>query len=321
MSDKSYAVVVCGYNEMSNLPRCLSGLIYTVQQPADLIFVDDASTDGSYEWVGRHYPKITRVRNTTNKHYTGAYNVGIQLAIDQGKEFAIMVNADAEVVENTFAAKLVEAAMRLPDVAFIGPKVYYRKKGEIQGTSLYKPTLMRHLFAFFWWRLNPDSYMRSGDQEHRAEFINTVCCLVRVRALREIGLMDENMGIYFDDAEWMARAEEKGWCSCYVPIESIIHHEKPSGYEQHSMKTFMLKRNYVYYALLRRNWAEAAAYAWFSATLACVRLAVAVARHEPIRDHMFFLRRLVSAYSGLLLKKPLGPWFGPPIGPWKVAKA
>lgn len=317
MSNKSYAVVVCGYNEMPNLPRCLAGLIHTVEQPADLIFVDDASTDGSYEWVGRHYPEITRVRNTTNKHYTGAYNVGIQHAIDQGKAFTVMVNADTEVVDETFVVKLVEASVRLPDAGFIGPKVYYRKKGEIQGTSLYKPTLLRHLFAFFWWRIDPSSYMRSGEQEHRSEFINTVCCLVRTRAVREIGLMDENMGIYFDDVEWMTRAEEKSWHSYYVPIESVIHHEKPTGYEQYSMKTFMLKRNFVYYALLRRNWVEAAIYAWFSSMLALARLFVAYPKHEPLREHIFFVKRLVTVYRGLLARKRPGLWFGPPIGPWK----
>jgi N-acetylglucosaminyl-diphospho-decaprenol L-rhamnosyltransferase len=321
MNERNYAVVVCGYNEMANLPRCLDGLIHTVQQPSDLIFVDDASTDGSFDWVARKYPGITLVRNENNKHYTGAYNVGIQLAIDRGKTFAVMVNADVEVVNKNFVVELVDAALRLPDAGFIGPKVYYRKKGDIQGTSLFKPTLLRHLFAFLWWRLKPASYMRSGEEEHRAEFINTVCCLVRTTAVRDIGLMDENMGIYFDDAEWMTRAEEKGWLPYYVPIESIIHHEKPVGYEQYSMKTFMLKRNFVYYALLRRNWAEAAAYAWFSTLLASVHLAMALARKEPIGEHAFFLKRLVAAYGGLLARKPLGLWFGPPVGPWRGAPA
>jgi GT2 family glycosyltransferase len=54
--------------------------------------------------------------------------------------------------------------------------------------------------------------MRSG--EHRAEFINTVCCLVK-QSRRDVGLMDENIGIYFDDAEWMTRAEERdGFLLC-----------------------------------------------------------------------------------------------------------
>lgn len=316
MSDKKYAVVVCGYNEMFNLPRCLKGLIHTVEKPEDLIFVDDASTDNSYEWVIEHYPQITRLRNQKNKHYAGAYNAGIRVAIDQGKDYVLMVNADTEVVEDNFVKKLVNVAERLQDAGFIGPKVYYRQKGEIQNTSLLKPTLWRHIFGWFCWRVRPSSYNRFGNQEHRAEFINTVCCLIRARTINEAGLMDEKMGIYCEDAEWMTRAEGKGWNSYYVPKESIIHHEKRTGYEHYSLKTFMLKRNIVYYMLLRRGWNESALYALFAVALAIIRFGFAPLKRESMRRHIYFLRRLVIVYWKLLLRKPLGHWFGPPLGSW-----
>lgn len=316
MDHKKYAVVVCGYNEMPNLPRCLGGFVRTVENPEDLIFIDDASTDRSFEWVTEHYPQITRVRHTQNKHYTGAYNAGIRLAIQRGKDYILMVNADTEVLEHNFVKKLVDCAERLPDAGFVGPRVYYRERGEIQNTSLLKPTLRRHLFGWVWWRIRPESYRRMGSREHRAEFLNTVCCLVRARTVNEVGLMDEAMGIYFDDAEWMTRAEEKGWHAFYIPVDSIIHHEKRSGYEHYSVKTFMLKRNAVYYMLLRRGWHESALYAFFSVLLALVRLGLAGFNGEPMHEHFYFVRRLLLVYWNLLSQKPMGTWFGPPIGTW-----
>src|SRR3989304_8907436 len=148
LDHKKYAVVVCGYNEMSNLARCLGGLVQTVEKPEDLIFIDDASTDKSFEWVAEHYPRITRVRHEENKHYTGAYNAGIRLAIQKGNDYILMVNADTEVLDYNFVKKLVDCGHRLPEGGFVGPRVYYRERGEIQNTSLLKPTLRRHLFGW-----------------------------------------------------------------------------------------------------------------------------------------------------------------------------
>jgi len=313
INGKAYAVVICGYNEKPNLERCLHGLSQTVEEPEDLIFIDDASKDDSFEWVKEHYPEITAIKNPRNQHYTGVYNKAIRVAMERGKDYVLMVNADTEVVNKNFVKQLIEAAEKLPNSGFLGPKVYYRQKGIIQNTSLLKPTLSRHLFGWIWWRIRPSSFNLSDGKEHRAEFINTVCCLIRNQTIQDVGLMDESMGIYFDDAEWMTRAEEKGWYSYYVPVESIIHHEKPSGYEHFSLKTFMLKRNAVYYMLLRRGWAEAAIYAWFALILAVIRCSFAPLKHEPIGHHLFFLNRLVNVYWNLLRRKPLGPWFGPPL--------
>jgi hypothetical protein len=38
MNERNYAVVVCGYNEMANLPRCVDGLIHTVNNGQTLFF-------------------------------------------------------------------------------------------------------------------------------------------------------------------------------------------------------------------------------------------------------------------------------------------
>jgi GT2 family glycosyltransferase len=64
-----------------------------------------------------------------------------------GKEFVVMVNADTEVVNKNFVAELAEAALRLLTPAH-RPQGILPQKGRNPGTSLYKPTLFRHLFAF-----------------------------------------------------------------------------------------------------------------------------------------------------------------------------
>ena len=54
----------------------------------------------------------------------------------------------------------------------------------------------------------------SGDQEKEVESLNGVCVLCRVEALREIGLLDEDMGGYVEDTDWAWRARDRGWDQC-----------------------------------------------------------------------------------------------------------
>jgi len=125
--------------------------------------------------------------------------------------------------------------------------------------------------------------------------------------------MDESFGAYMEDADWAWRAKSKGWSSVFVPCPSIIHHEEPLGYEQYSLKTFLLKRNMVLWFLKTNHRRSAAVYAWFSLRLAELRTLSAVnSRNRAL--HIGFRKKLRRAYAGLLRGETPGAWFGPPLG-------
>jgi GT2 family glycosyltransferase len=128
--------------------------------------------------------------------------------------------------------------------------------------------------------------------------------------------MDENMGGYVEDADWGWRARQKGWNSVYTPVESVIHHEATSGYEYYSLKTFLLKRNTVYWFLKMERHFSAWYYVKASMGLGRIRL-IAADSGEQRQRHLFFLGKLQRAFTGLLRGETLGDWFGPPIGPWE----
>jgi GT2 family glycosyltransferase len=142
--------------------------------------------------------------------------------------------------------------------------------------------------------------------ETEVEFLNGVCVLCRVAALREIGLMDESFGAYVEDTDWSWRARTRGWSSMFTPVPSLIHHEEPHGYEHHSFKSFLLKRNTVHWFVKAGKPWSARCYAVAATALAWLRVAGARTRNER-NLLMDFARQLQSAYLALLLQKRLGP--------------
>lgn len=298
------------------MDRFLTGFQNLVQAPEDIIFVDNGSKENLALAVAERFSKMTVLRLPENLMFCGGYNAGIRLAMERNYDFVLMSNADTEVVNSRFLEELVEAAQRWPRGAFFGPQVFWKNHGIGQKTCLQFPRFRRSLWQWVPWRLFRGYFERQPEKEGIVEFLNGVCVLCRVKALEEIGLMDDKMGGYVEDTDWSWRALQKGWASVFTPVPSIIHHEMSRGYEPYSLKTFLLKRNMVYWYLKIGRLQSARNYARTSLALARVRRFLAHTSDEEAR-HRYFGRRLKEAYRGLLHGDPLGEWFGPPLGRWE----
>jgi GT2 family glycosyltransferase len=309
------AVVVAAHNGLSILDQCIQGFQNILMDPFDFIFVDNGSIENLKGWAEEKFPGITVIRLSENRLFCSGYNAGIQLGIERGYEFVLIVNADTEVVNPGFLAELIEASRRWPRAAFIGPLVYFRSKEVIQKTCLQFPRVLRSAAIWLPWRLAQHYFQQQPSWETTVEFLNGICVLCRVAALREVGLMDDIFGGYVEDADWAWRAREKGWLSVFVPIPSVIHHEEAVGYEPYSLKTFLLKRNTVLWFLKTGQRTSALTYGKLSIGLAWIRMRLARSEEEK-KKYQYFLKVLRRAYKGLLQGEKWGEWFGPPLGSW-----
>jgi GT2 family glycosyltransferase len=277
--------------------------------------VDNGSQEMLHAWVAERFPDITVIRLPENQFFCGGYNAGIRVAMNRGVEFVLIMNADTEVVNPDFLTGLLGAAKRWPRAAFIGPLVYFRSQGVIQKTWLRFPNVLRSTLIWLPWRLIRHLETREIGPERIVEFLNGVCVLCRVSALKEFGLMDEAFGGYVEDADWSWRARQKGWMSVFTPVPSVIHHEEANGYEPYSLKTFLLKRNTILWFLKVGRRFSAQSYAFASIGLARVRMACELPDQKT--KHQYFIQQLRTASFGLLSNKSMGEWFGPPLTNWR----
>ena len=310
------AVVVATHAYCFPLEKCLAGFAVQTAKPRDVILVDNGSGGRVAEWAKQHAPNVTTLIRGRNGYFCGGYNEGLRYAIENGYEFALIVNADTEVCNDGMLSELLAAAERHPRAAFIGPMVFLRQHGNVQNTVLAFPSFFRNLKAFFQYKLLGGEPPQSDEREREVEFLNGVCVLCRLAALREIGLLDETMGGYVEDADWAWRARAIGWKSLYTPIRSIIHHQPEEGYEHYAMKCFMLRRNTIYWHQKRGATLEAALYGLSARFLATVRTWAAKIGGRADRDKFAaFATRLREVDRRIRRREPLGEWFGPPLAP------
>lgn len=311
---KRVAIVVATHAHCFPLEKCLTDLCALAAEPRDVIFVDNGSGGDMTRWAQTHVPDVTILTRTVNGLFCAGYNEGLRHAIEQQYEFVLIVNADTEVCHSGFLDALLETAARHRRAAFIGPMVFLRDVGTVQNTVLAFPNFWRTLRSFVRTRWHGSRTVPPlGERE--VECLNGVCILCRVDALREIGLLDEDMGGYVEDTDWAWRARQQGWASVYTPVPSIVHHQKEDGYEHYSVKSFMLRRNQIFWHWKNGRRFEARAYGASAVLLSRLRSRLAAVTRAPDRSRFaHFTQRLANVNRSIQSSQPLGDWFGPPFG-------
>lgn len=308
------AVVIATHRYCFPLERCISSHRELLRSPADIIFVDNGSGAEMTTWARQYFPDITIITREQNGFFCGGYNSGMQHAINAGYEYVLIVNADTEVCNPAYICDLVAAAERNSNAAFLGPRVYLREEGNVQNTILQYPWFSRHLWHWLTSRFHSTNRSVEAVDEISVDFLNGVCVLCRVDALREIGLLDEHMGGYVEDTDWSWRAIQRGWHSMYVPLPSILHHQAADEYEHFSVKTFMLRRNHVYWHMKVGHTRQARLFACFSLFLARLRAIRAACLQRDFAEHQRYVARFQDVARRILAGEPIGEWFGPPFG-------
>ena len=85
------SVIIPHWNGIDILADCLESLKKNTYPNIEIIVVDNASTDGSSEWISSHYPDIKLIRNNKNYGYAGGCNKGAEAS---SGEYLTFLNND-----------------------------------------------------------------------------------------------------------------------------------------------------------------------------------------------------------------------------------
>ena len=241
-----------------------------------LIVVDNASTDNSLEILQRLQPQAVILQNESNLGFTGACNRGLADCLGESYDYVLFLNNDL-VMEPDFLDNLVAAA---DERTMTVPKSYlYHHPGRLDD-SVGEFDWLRGVWKQ---RILGKTPNVDFDQPRLVESATLSCLLVPSGLLREVGLLDDNFFIYYDDTDFTRRARERGYSLRFVP-GAIIYHRKGAtiGGSDSPFGLYYLTRNRPY--LIRKHvhspLRRALFWAYFLSTR-LIRLAVLLARGRP----------------------------------------
>jgi GT2 family glycosyltransferase len=209
------SVVIVNYNSGRYLVGCVKSVLNTRYSRKEVIVVDNASCDGSVAEMLDAFPRVKVVRNTANVGYAAAVNLGISSA--KG-EFVVIMNPDT-IVDSDWLGNLVSATSRHPSGAFFQPKILLMDDQRVLNSA----GNMIHLAGFGVCRGLGRLDSEYPQQESEIGYASGACTLIRRKALRGIGPMEEMFFAYGEDKDWGWRASMLGWQSIYVPSAKVLH--------------------------------------------------------------------------------------------------
>lgn len=243
MSHPLLFVVVLTNNRRDDTLACLDSLQRSDYQNMKIILLENLSMADAAGEVEHNLPNVQTIRLHENLGYAGNNNIGIRAALEQGAEWILVLNDDT-VLDPSCLSLLIEVAEREPRIGVLGPMVYHFDEPQIiqtAGGSLGRSWMIRHL--------GQDQHDRGQfDTVREVDWISGCAILVRGALVEEIGMLDADYFLYWEEVEWCVRARKKGWRICHVPQAKLWHKgvKQYSNYQPKPYVTYYVTRNHLY---------------------------------------------------------------------------
>ena len=217
---------------------CLASLKEQTCQDYKVLVVDNASTDGSLEYMKEHYPEIEVIALDKNYGFSKAVNVGIQHSTTP---YVILLNNDT-TVDPHYVEEMIKAIERSPRIFSVSSKMI----------QMYHPELIDSagdLYTLLGWGVCRGTG-RPVSNYTEADEIFTACAgaaIYRRSAFSKIGYFDENHFAYLEDIDVGYRAKIYGYKNTYCPTALVYHvGSGTSGSKYNSFKVKLSARNNIY---------------------------------------------------------------------------
>jgi GT2 family glycosyltransferase len=247
VSPRTHAVVLNWNGGEDNLV-CLRSLLEQGLAPERVVFVDNASSDGSLERVRAAHPALEFVVNAKNLGYGHGSNRGIERALALGAEAVLLVNNDLAFAPGALAA-LEEELARDPGIGIVGPRIVYAREPARIWAAGGRMTWRANLTTLVGHRaLDGPEFRGTLD----VDYVPGAALLVRRAVLERVGLFEGEYFAYHEDVELCLLAREAGWrvvCAGRALALHDAHRSTGGGYNPR--RKYMMGVNTVWF--LRRH--------------------------------------------------------------------
>lgn len=234
------SVIIVNYNVKYYLDQCIRSVLRAFEEmntPAEIIVVDNHSADGSVDYLEQRYPQklfpmVRFVRSAHNLGFARANNIAIR---QSRGEYVLLLNPDTIVGEDALKAS-VDFMDAHEDAGAVGVRMLGAQGRRAMESRRGLPTPMVSFFKMLGFcnrwphhRFFGKYYMGylPWDEPSQIEVVSGAYCMLRRKALDEVGLLDEDFFMYGEDIDLSYRVLKGGYHNYYLPVD-ILHYKGES---------------------------------------------------------------------------------------------
>jgi len=256
---KDLSICIVNHNAKDILRQCLDSIVGSgTKLDYEIIVVDNNSLDGSIELVRQNYRQVQLIESKYNLGFASANNLAIKAA--KGKHL-VLLNNDTELVNDSFG-KMVAFMGKNPRVGILACKLYEADGKTVQrncrsfpltpfDTIFGRASLLSKLFPN-----NPITKRTTlsdwgYNSARQVDWVSGAAMMIRREVINQIGGLDENFFMYWEDTDFCKRASDAGWEIWFTPEAEVTHFTGQGGGKRSlGLKLFMiyqLHRSAYYY--------------------------------------------------------------------------
>jgi O-antigen biosynthesis protein len=221
-NDSAISIIIVTYNNLSYTIDCLDSVMaHTQYQSLEIIVVDNASTDGTKDyltkWAGNAINRFV-ILNKDNLGFAAANNQGLALA---NGEFFILLNNDTFVTPG-WARTLCNHLKRDPTIGLIGPVT--NNIGNEAKIALEYQSMDEMLAAS---KKYVNTHINKLTDISTAAFF---CVMFSRETYNKVGALDECYGLgFFEDDDYCRRVEQLGR-RVVCADDVFVHHQLSASF-------------------------------------------------------------------------------------------
>lgn len=289
------SVIVPNWNGRALLEECLEALRRQTLQPAEVILVDNGSTDGSLEFVGGRYPDVRIIGFPQNHGFSAAINAGLGRA--QGAYIALLNNdtrADPRWIEASVAALESHGEFGVCAAKMLS----YFSPDAIDAIGV------GCIAGAFGYSIGAFEIDRGQYDSPREVFGACAGAAVYRREVFElVGTFDEDFFAYYEDLDWNFRARAAGVRCLYVPSAVVYHMRGGSIPEERQVWRLRLAARNRWYVIVKNLPVRLVLAALPKIVVYEALWAMLLARRGQLRPYLRGIRDAVMGLPAMLRKR------------------
>jgi hypothetical protein len=236
------SVVIPTHNRKEKLKRLIKSVEKNDFHHIEIIVVDDASTDGTYDEIKKMFPNVKIFKNDQKKLVSACRNVGIN---NSNGDFIFLIDDD-NVVDEHCISELVKMMLSQSSAAVVGPIMYYYSYPK----TIWCAGIKRSLIS------SKTTTIGSGKIDE-GQFVNAIesddfpnAFMVRSKVVKEksISFDEKNFPWMYEEADFITKIRKKGWAVILAPKAKIWHDVPKELFfmgRYTNVKSYYLARNRV----------------------------------------------------------------------------
>ena len=241
MLSPAITVIIVNLNGERYLGDCLTSLASQTFMDFEVIVVDNGSTDGSLDLIGKHFSWVRVLRQKENTGFAKGNNIGFAAS---SSRYMVTLNNDT-IADSCWLKALYEAAEADASVGMVASKILLGGEGkeiDSAGMLIYPDGMSRQRG-----RGEKDAGQFDGIGE--VLFPSACAALYRSDMLKDIGCFDEDFFSYCEDADLGLRARLAGWKAVFAPQAMVRHLYSQTGGKYSGFKAYHIERNHFWLLL------------------------------------------------------------------------